>query len=122
MRKKMKKIRLSERVPFRRRIKFGSSKTTFTGYTSDLSEGGMQIKAKVGMAPNSRVVAKLYCDDHSITIEGTIVWVSQDSKGLSSAMGVKFSSRTDEIKQIYQTKLSQFKDAAARYQGSPITH
>ena len=118
----MDRVRSSERVPFRKRIKFGFTRPNLTGYTSDLSEGGMRFKANIGMAPNSRVIAELFLDDSSIMVEGTVVWITPDQKGLSTYMGFKFLSRVDEIKDIYQTQLDEYKDAIAPPRENIVTH
>jgi len=118
----MNRVRSSERVPFRRRIKFGSIRPNLTGYTSDLSEGGMRFKSSVGLAPNSRVIAELFLDDSSVIVEGTVVWIAPEQKGLSTYMGLKFLSRSDEIKNVYQMKLNEYEDAIAPPHENILTH
>lgn len=98
--------RLSTRIPFRKRVKFGTSEPAFVGYTFNLSEGGMGIKADRVFHPLSRITVQMYIEDEIIKLEGVVVWVSPTLPGIISSMGVKFSSRTDDIRRIYQQRIS----------------
>ena len=98
--------RLSTRIPFRKRVKFGLSEPAFVGYTFNLSEGGVGIKADRVFHPLSRIMLHIYIDDETIRLEGVVAWVSPTLPGVISSMGVKFSSRTDDIKRIYQQRIS----------------
>ena len=99
--------RQSVRIPFRKRVKYGSSEPTFVGYTFNLSEGGVGIKADRVFHPQSRIIIHIYIEDEIVRVEGVVVWVSPTLPGVISTMGVKFSSRTDDIKKIYQQRIKQ---------------
>ena len=99
--------RLSVRIPFRKRVKYGSSEPNFVGYTFNLSEGGVGIKADRVFHPQSRIIIHIYIEDEIVKLEGVVVWVSPTLPGIISAMGIKFLSRADDIKRIYQQRTNQ---------------
>jgi PilZ domain. len=99
--------RLSTRIPFRQRIKYGSTNLTFTGYTFNLSEGGIGITTNKVLPPKSRITMHIYMGNETLKIEGIVAWTSPVLPGIQSKMGVKFSSRTDDIRDIYQQRLSR---------------
>ncbi len=103
----MSNRRQSARIPFRKRVKYGLSDPTFVGYTFNLSEGGIGIKADRVFHPRSRIITHIYIEDEIVRLEGVVVWVSPILPGVISSMGVKFSSRTDDIKRIYQQRMNQ---------------
>ena len=103
--------RLSERIPFRNLIKYGSLKPILMGRTVNLSEGGIEIKSDKFLFPESKIVAQVYMDDKIVELEGIVTWVSLpetlDIKRLSK-IGINFSSSTDNIKRIYRQITSEF--------------
>jgi Tfp pilus assembly protein PilZ len=99
--------RLSTRIPFRKRVKYGSSDPTSAGYTFNLSEGGIGIKADRVFHPKSRIIVHIYTEDEIVKLEGVVVWVSPALHGILSTMGIKFSSRINDIKSIYQRRINQ---------------
>lgn len=98
--------RLSTRIPFRKRVKFGPSKPAFVGYTFNLSEGGVGIRADRVFHPLSRIILHIYIEDEIARLEGVVAWVSPTLPGAISSMGIKFSGPTDDIKRIYQQRIS----------------
>jgi Tfp pilus assembly protein PilZ len=96
--------RLSERIPFRYKIKYGSWSPLWIGNTINLSEGGVGIKGNRAFPPGSKIVTLLYMDDEVIELEGVVAWVSPLPEILSSmalsTMGIKFSSGADKISHI----------------------
>ena len=106
----MTERRVSERVPFRRKIRYGLSEPSFLGYTFNLSENGIGIKASRVFPPHSRIVFHIYMNrvgleddyiDEVIELEGIVAWISPTLPKILPMMGIKFSSCTDDIKRIY---------------------
>jgi PilZ domain-containing protein len=101
--------RLSDRIPFRYKIKYGSWSPVWTGNTINLSEGGIGIKANKILLPESEIVTLLFMDDEMIKLEGIVAWVSLPETlsiiGLST-MGINFLGNTDNVKRIYQQIIS----------------
>jgi PilZ domain len=102
--------RLSERIPFRKRVKYGLSGHALAGYTFNLSEDGIGIKANRVFSPRSKILVQIYISgtdlqgssmDEIIKLEGTVAWVSYVLPGIISTMGIKFSNRSNDIKRIY---------------------
>ena len=102
--------RLSERIPFRNKIKYGFWSPVWIGNIVNLSEGGIGIKANRAFPPGSKIVALLYMDDQIIELEGIVAWVSPLPNTLStmavSTMGISFSSDT-KIKHIYRQIINE---------------
>ena len=100
--------RLSERIPFRKKIKYGFWSSVWIGNTVNLSEGGIGIKANRAFPPGSKIVALLYMDNQIIELEGIVAWVSPLPNILPttavSTMGVNFLDNT-KIKHIYRQML-----------------
>lgn len=108
--------RLSTRIPFRKRVKYGVGDSTSVGYTFNLSENGIGIKANRVFSPRSNILIQVYISgddlegcsmDEIIRVEGTVAWVHPAFPGILPAMGIRFSSRTNEIKSLYQQRISQ---------------
>jgi PilZ domain-containing protein len=102
--------RLSERIPFRYKIKYGSWSPVWIGNTINLSEGGIGIQGNKILLPESEIVTLLFTDDETIKLEGIVAWVSLPETlsiiGLST-IGINFSSNTDNVKRIYQQIISE---------------
>jgi hypothetical protein len=99
--------RLSQRISFREPIKYGLDDPTFTGYTFDLSENGIGIKASKVFPPDTKLVFDMYMGDDVIRIEGVVARVRPILSEVISIMGVKFSGRADRIKHIYVQRLNK---------------
>ena len=107
--------RLSARIPFRKRIKYGLSDHALAGYTFNLSEDGVGIKAHRVFPPRSKISIQIHVSgtdleessmNDIIKLEGTIAWVSPVLPGILSTMGIKFSRRSSDIRQIYIQRTS----------------
>jgi PilZ domain-containing protein len=108
--------RASRRIPFRKKVRYGlfdSPNSAFAGYTFNLSEGGIGIKAHRVFPARSKISIQLHMNDADleessmndiIKLEGTVAWVSPILPGILPTMGVKFSNRSSDIKQIYDNK------------------
>jgi PilZ domain-containing protein len=107
--------RLSARIPFRKRVKYGLGDSTSVGYTFNLSENGIGIKANRVFSPRSKILVQIYISgndldessmDEIIREEGTVAWTSPALPGILPTMGIKFSIRSDEIKSIYKQRIN----------------
>jgi hypothetical protein len=100
--------RLSQRIPFIEPIKYGlDDHPTFTGYTCDISESGIGIKASKVFPPESEILVDMYIGDEVIRVEGLVARVTPILSGAASIMGVKISGRTDHVKQSYMQRLNE---------------
>jgi len=95
--------RLSSRIPLKRKIKYGLSKPTLSGYTFNISENGIGIKVSRTLPPKSIVLVEIYMGDKVVRVEGMVAWVSSLLPAKVSTMGIRLTSRTDDIKSIYNT-------------------
>ncbi len=99
--------RVSKRIPFRGKVKYGSFDTSLGGYSFNLSESGMGIKAYRVFPPQSKITIFLYLGDETIRLEGVVKWVSPTLPSVRSSMGIKFTSRADAIKSVYQQRINR---------------
>jgi hypothetical protein len=108
----MSNQRLSERIPFRNKIKYGFWSSVWIGNTVNLSEGGIGIKANRAFPPGSKIVALLYMGDEIIELEGIVAWVSSLPEILPTTalatMGISFSGGINKIKHIYRQVLEPY--------------
>jgi PilZ domain-containing protein len=93
--------RLSNRIPLKRKIKYGLSNPTLSGYTFNISENGVGIKTNRVLPPKSKVLVDIYMGDKVVRIEGIVARVSSILAERVSSMGIRLTSRTDQIKSIY---------------------
>lgn len=99
--------RTSTRIPFRQRVKYGLNNHIFAGYTFNLSEHGIGITANKVFPPKSRISVNIFVGEEPLRLEGIVAWTSPVLPGIHSKMGVRFSSRTDDIKRVYHQKIAQ---------------
>ncbi len=98
--------RCSKRLPFRKKVTFGLSDTKTIGYTADLSESGISIRSNSLFPPKSTILAKIFLDDSTETLIGKVVWTSDATRGAIPSMGIKFSSRANNLHHIYYQRLN----------------
>ena len=94
--------RISKRIPLRRKIKYGLSNPTFAGYSFNLSENGIGIKANKVFLKGSNVMVYIYLGEEIIRIEGIVTRVEYRSPEIGSTIGIKFASRRDYLKLHYK--------------------
>ena len=91
------------------------SPVTLSGYTFNLSEDGVGIKSNRMFPPRTKISIQIYMSDaelgessmiNIINLEGTVAWVSPVLPGILPTMGIKFLSRTGEIKEVYRQRVS----------------
>ena len=103
----------SRRIPFRKRVRYGLSAPSVLGYVANISENGIKIEGYKVFPRGSRIVIYMYLgethiDDGSmgevIVLDGLVSWTSPTLPGVLPRMGVKITSRNDELKRIYKDK------------------
>jgi hypothetical protein len=103
--------RLSRRTPFRKRIKYGSTDDPgLVGYSFNISQSGIGIKANRVFRPRSRILIHIYVggaalelgEDEIIRLEGIVAWTSHLLPGITPTMGVKILNSSDDIKHVCQ--------------------
>jgi len=111
----MSNRRLSERIPFRKKVNYGLSDRTLGGYTFNLTEDGIGIKAPRVFPFQSKILMQIHISgtnleessmDEIIRLEGIIAWVSRVLPGIIPTMGIKFLNRSNDIKRIYLQRLN----------------
>lgn len=100
--------RLSRRIPFRKKVKYGLPNPTFVGSTLNLSVNGIVIKAYIFLPPQSRIMIHIYVEDEIVILDGIVAWVSSTLPGIPSTMGIRFLGCTDDIKLIYLSSYPKF--------------
>lgn len=105
--------RQSRRLPFRKRIRLGKTDATFMGYTSNISERGLQIESRNTYPPGTKIVITFPGEkvqgkkQSEIRVEGTVKWSKLSLGSLSGRMGLEFVENADDrIKQIYKERLN----------------
>jgi hypothetical protein len=97
------------------RVKYVLDDSTSVGYTFNLSENGIGIKANRVFSPQSNILVQIYISgndleessmDGIIRVQGSVAWLSSALPGILPAMGIKLSSRSNEIKSIYQQRIN----------------
>ena len=97
--------RLSKRLQFKKKIKYGTCKPVYDGLTYNISEGGIGIEGKKLLVPKTRIVGDLFLGEERLKLQGIIKWSNSSLKRYQSKMGVKIKSRPEQIKEVY-AKLS----------------
>jgi len=106
-------------LPFRKRVRYGYSNPNFLGYTTNISEKGIRVECHKILPPRSKISLQIYLGEvgldegameEVVTLEGEVVWVTPTLQGFLPRMGVKLTSRADEIKSIYKQKIDQYKN------------
>ncbi len=86
------------------------------GYTFNLSEDGIGVKAHRVLPPRSKILIQIHMNSDNlgesimneiIGLEGTVAWVSSVLPGILPTMGIKFSSRNDDIKNVFRRRMNQ---------------
>ena len=93
--------RLSKRLLFRKKIKYGVCKPKYNGLTFNISESGIAITTNKLFIPATRIIADMFLDEEILKFQGVIIWSDLGLKGYQSQTGIKITSRPDKIKDIY---------------------
>ncbi len=93
--------RLSKRLIYRKQIKFVIGNLNYNGLTFNISEGGIGFISSKPLMPGTQIIADLFLGEETLRILGVIQWSVLCSDGYRSRMGVKITSRSEKIKDIY---------------------
>lgn len=85
--------RLSERLSFKQKIKFGESTPRYRGYIFNISEEGIGVKTHKPLIPGSEIVFEIFLRNETYRLLGIVKWTSHIPKEAISAMGIKITSR-----------------------------
>jgi PilZ domain len=105
--------RLSLRIPFKMRIKYGlirnniyleHSEPRLGGFVVNLSQNGIGIEGLKGLPPESRIRANLFTGEKTLKFEGRVKWSDINSKD-KCKMGIEFTGRSDKIMEMYTRTL-----------------
>lgn len=107
--------RRSRRIPFRKRIRLGKTEPSLLGYTSNISEHGLQIESRQVYLPGTTITIS-FTDDSDPeeknleVIKAVVKWSTRTPGSIAGRMGVEFvEGNSERIKQIYNEKLSKLK-------------
>ncbi len=96
--------RLSNRITFRRGIKYGRPNPEYRGDIFDLSADGILVKGKKLYPPYSTIIIEKDDIDRFV---GKVVWSSELISGKTHRMGIKFLKPGERLHQIYQQKVNK---------------
>ncbi len=98
----MENKRISKRINFKERVKYGNTDRPNTeGYSYNISKNGIAIKSYKALTPGSKVSVVLYSGKNPIRLEGEVMWNSPSNQGSQAQMGVRILSRTNELEKVY---------------------
>lgn len=104
--------RRSKRLPYRKRVRFGTKKPEYTGHTLNFSYHGIVIESSTILKSGSSIVLEIIDKissgngaDKSAIAVGKVVWTNRDL-GVSprGKMGVEFSKTSRHFKEIYRSR------------------
>ena len=102
-----KKLRLSKRMPFRKRVKFGSKNPEYMGHTVNFSKMGIQIESTKLYPPGTPLVIEILdkltsaSGNNTATFLGKVIW---SEKGITQRgnMGIEFLTQSKVIEREYE--------------------
>ena len=97
-----KEKRRSERVPFKRSVKFGITDPIFYGFAYDLSEEGIGVYCEDLPRVGDRLVIEIVLDSEFITVKGEVRWTLKGMYGESSRVGILLKEYPKVLKNIYR--------------------
>ncbi|MGH7884795.1 MAG: PilZ domain-containing protein [Thermodesulfobacteriota bacterium] len=107
--------RKSQRIPFRKRVRFGADSLKYMGHSMNFSLHGMVIESAKLYSPGSKILIEIVdnlneqTDDTSPSVAmGTVVWTT---KGLGhmqgGKMGIQFSKTSAPLKNFYKSRVNE---------------
>ena len=101
-----KKSRLSKRMPFRKRVKFGTDHPEYIGHTVNFSKLGIQIESTKLYPPGTPLIIEIMdklsfaTTTKATTFLGKVVW---SSRGISQRgnMGIEYLTQSTIIETEY---------------------
>ena len=96
--------RRSDRVPFKRSVKFGITEPISYGFAYDLSEEGISLYCKEmpRLGDNVVITLEIMSDSYFITVEGKVQWTEEGIFAESSKFGVLLKESPRVLKNIYR--------------------
>ncbi|MCH8028548.1 MAG: PilZ domain-containing protein [Candidatus Dadabacteria bacterium] len=106
--------RKSERVLFKRTIKYGETEPTNYGYAYNLSDYGLGIYCDSVLKVGSRLVIEIMLENEFLRIEGEVIWSFHDQKASTCRAGTKLIEYPEKLKKIYK-RIQKIKHAKTFY-------
>jgi len=94
--------RLSKRLLFRKKFKYGVCNPKFNGLTHNISEDGIGIKTNKPLMPVAQIILDIFLGEDILRLTGVVRWVSDDLPDTNSRMGIKITSHHEKIKDLYK--------------------
>lgn len=107
--------RKTHRIPFRKRIRFGTDSLKYMGHSLNFSPNGIVIESAKLYSPGSKLLIEVMdnlneqSDDDSPSVAiGKVVWANR-GLGLtqSGKMGIQFSKTSKPLKAFYNSRVSK---------------
>ncbi len=104
--------RTSLRVPYNKKVRYGllrqratnneTNNYNLSGHTFNLSEHGVGLATTRGFPPSSKLQVHLFTGNETLRLEGIVKWAMPSFPEKLWRVGIEFTSRTDNIKNIYK--------------------
>lgn len=89
--------RRGARVKKRHDVRYGPGDLAHTGYTDDVSDSGIHLKASVLYPPRTVLVLQIDYPEKAVTLRGVVRWIKEAPpaahRRVRGAMGIEFSSQ-----------------------------
>ncbi len=92
----------SERVRFKRTIKYGEGEPTEFGYAYELSEHGIAIFTDNLIDSGTKLVIEILLGNEFVNIEGEVRWSVQDTTSSAYRTGVKITKNDPRLEKTYE--------------------
>ena len=94
--------RTSERIPFTVEVNVTSEHNFYTGFTSDISEGGLFIATHHLQEIGSNVEFEMCLGKGKVVVHGEVRWVREENEFSDAppGMGVSFDNLSGEAKEV----------------------
>lgn len=108
--------RLSKRIPFRQRVKYGTAQSQYIVYTPNLSAMGTVVEATRILPPDTDIVLLITdssdsSQKESFSFNARVVWAKRSiGSTLRGKMGLRFTSNKDAVETLYDKRLSVYSD------------
>lgn len=100
---KTKDKRKSDRVPFKRSVKFGpKSPPELFGYAYDLSEEGIGLYCEETLSVGDRLIIEIMLESEFLTVRGIVRWFYSGMFGEANKLGVQIVGYPPQLQRIYR--------------------
>lgn len=93
--------RISKRIYFKSHVRFGLQQCNLKATSFNLSETGIGVLSNKVFPIGTRLLIRIHISDYTIISEGLVARLHEDRIAAKTRMGIKFVSRTDDIRTIY---------------------